>query len=88
MLSQLKSLAPNLYILIVAVSISLWFEGVATVIRHYVPNRDLKAGIIMCSVALGVFLLDDGSLNELYNIEPKKDKLTRHAPAHSATRID
>ena len=56
MLSQLKSLAPNLYILIVAVSISLWFEGVATVIRHYVPNRDLKAGIIMCSVALGVFL--------------------------------
>lgn len=88
MLSQLKSSAPNLYILIVAVGISVWFEGVATVVRHFVPNRDLKAGIMMCLFALGIFLLDDGNLNELYNFDRSKDKLTRHAPAISASRRD
>jgi len=88
MFTNLKASMPNIYIIIVAISISLWFEGVGIIIRHFIPSRELSAGIIMISIALCVFLLDDGNLSELYNFEPNKDKLTRHAPAASASRRD
>lgn len=86
MISQLKQTLPNIYIILVAISISIWFEGIGILIRHFIPGRDLNTGLTMCALAILVFLMDDGNLSELYNYTPKKDSLTRHAPAIVAAR--
>jgi|TARA_B110000902_G_C14227889_1_gene557723 hypothetical protein len=88
MITQLKQSLPNIYIILVAISISTWFEGVGILIRHFIPGRDLKTGLIMCALAISVFLMDDGNLSELYNYNPKKDSLSRHAPVAVAARRD
>jgi len=67
MLSILKKSAPNLYILIVAIAISLWFEGINVIISHILKEKTIYTGVSLCFIALAVFYLDDGSLNELYN---------------------
>ena len=86
MLKNLKSAMPNLYIVIVAISISLWFEGLGILIRHCITGKDVPSGLLMCGIAISVFLMDDGNLTELYNYTPTNDKLTRHAPAVVAAR--
>jgi len=85
MIRHLKARAPNIYIIVVAIAVSLWFEGVSTIIRTYVPKNNLQYGIMMCIVALAVFYLDDGSLKELHNYEtpaPEKNRV----PAFIAAR--
>lgn len=86
MIKQLKASMPNVYILIVAISISLWFEGIGIITRYLIPGRDIHTGLLMCGIALTVFLMDDGNLNELYNYTPKKDSLSRHAAAAVSAR--
>ena len=68
MLSILKKSVPNLYILIVAIAVSLWFEGINVIISHIIPNKTLNTGFLLCVIALFIFYLDDGNLNELYNL--------------------
>ena len=67
MLRVLKRSAPNLYIIVVALSISLWFEGVNILMNYLVPDKNIYIGIGMCTISLAVFYFDDGSLSELYN---------------------
>lgn len=78
MISIIKHKLPNLYIIIVAVAIAMWFQGVNFIINTFVKPT-FKNGIILSIVSLLIFYLDDGSLSELYNYNPSKDKLTRHA---------
>jgi len=84
MIQHLKTHLPNVYIIVVAIAVSLWFEGINTILRNYIPKDDLKYGILMCAIALAVFYLDDGSLTELYNYDQSSS--TGKAPAIIAAR--
>jgi hypothetical protein len=86
MLKQIKANNPNIYIIIVAIAVSLWFEGVGLLIKLCLPERNSYTAIIMITIALCIFWLDDGNLSELYNYNPEKDKLVRHAPAVISAR--
>ena len=81
-MNKIKQNLPNLYILIVAVAIAMWFQGVNFIINRYVPPTVIN-GLILCIVSLLIFYMDDQSLSELYNYKPEKqDNLLRHgAPA-------
>lgn len=67
MLNTLKRINPNVYTLIIALGISLWFEGMNTIISFFIKERTIYTGIALCSVALMIFYSDDGKFNELYN---------------------
>lgn len=84
MISIIKNKFPNIYIIIIAISIAMWFQGINFIINTYVKPT-FRNGIILALVSLLIFYLDDGSLSELYNYNPNKDKLTRHA---AATNLD
>tara|TARA_B100001093_G_C26849373_1_gene1024357 strand:+ start:792 stop:1061 length:270 start_codon:yes stop_codon:yes gene_type:complete len=86
MLKQIKANNPNIYIIIVAIAVSLWFEGVGLLLKLCLPERNTHTALIMITTALGIFYLDDGNLSELYNYNPEKDKLIRHAPPAIAAR--
>lgn len=88
MIRYLKAHAPNIYIIVVAIAVSLWFEGVSTIIRNYVPKNNLQYGVMMCIVALAVFYLDDGSLKELHNYETPKSENNRVPAIIAARRRD
>ncbi len=68
MLQNIKKTSPNLYIIIIAIGISLWFEGVNTIISHFIKEKTIYTGVGLCFISLLIFYSDDGSLNELYNI--------------------
>ena len=68
MLKILKKSCPNLYIIIIALGISLWFEGMNNIISHFIKDKSINTGIGLCVIALIIFYSDDGSFNELYNI--------------------
>ena len=85
MLKNIKQTMPNIYILIVALSVSLWFEGSVKIIRILIPGNNMQTALLMCSISLAVFMMDDGKLGELYSYEPNNDKLLRHAPSAVAS---
>jgi len=68
MLNGLKSLSPNLYTIIIALGISLWFEGINTIIGFFIKDRTIYSGLLLCFVALIIFYSNDGKFNELYNM--------------------
>lgn len=84
MIKQLKQHMPNIYIIVVAIAVSLWFEGVSTILRTYVPKNNLQYGMMMCVVSLAIFYLDDGSLTELHNYD--RPSTTKQVPAIIAAR--
>jgi len=68
MIKILKNNIPWLYQIIIAISIALWFDGVNMITRTFFnPSRNV--GFMFCSIALLIFILDDGSLNELHRID-------------------
>ena len=80
-MNKIKEHLPNIYIIIIAISIAMWFQGVNFIINHYVPPTVIN-GLILCIASLVIFYMDDQSLSELYNYEPnKKDNLIRHGEA-------
>ena len=83
MLNHIKQNYKNLYIVIIAISISLWFEGVNRLIRSCIPKTlsIRETGAILCMIALSVFYFDDGNLSELYNYRTKTEAVGQHAPA-------
>lgn len=85
-LKPLKENYPNLYIILIAVTISVWFEGINQIIHHFVSSS-LRNGIILCVLSLSIFYFDDGSLSELYNLKPEKKKnLVDYAPVNVKRR--
>ena len=85
MLQLLKDSSPNLYIIIIALGISLWFEGMNNILSHFIKERNLYTGFALCFIALLIFYSDDGSLNELYNINDQNNN-ARAAAAISAMK--
>lgn len=87
-MKPLKENYPNLYIIIIAVTISVWFEGINQILHHFISSS-LQNGIMLCILALSIFYFDDGSLSELYNLKPEKKKnLTNYAGAYARRRRD
>ena len=66
MISKIKKIYPNIYRIIVAIAIALWFNGISIIIDKLCKN-DIKKGFILSFIALLIFYLDDFSLSELYN---------------------
>lgn len=75
MLDTLKQEYQNVYILMVAIAMSFWFYGMNLIIGRYVKNN-LRTGLVMCSLVVLFFYMDDNSLSELYNI--KRDETMRY----------
>tara|TARA_E500000178_G_C17021787_1_gene755984 strand:- start:1114 stop:1377 length:264 start_codon:yes stop_codon:yes gene_type:complete len=71
MIADLKRNNKNLYTLLVALAVSCWFEGITRIIRTFVPidTNTLRNGLLMCSLALLIFYMDDGNISELYNYD-------------------
>ena len=72
-IKYLKKNMPNIYQILVALSIALWFDGI-NMITHSLVKPGRNTGIIFVIVALLVFYLDDGNLNELHNIDSESDE--------------
>ena len=93
MLHIIKKKCPNVYIIIVAITIGVWFQGINFIINAYVKPT-VRNGILLSVISLLIFYMDDYSLSELYNYNPinkdnrknkdiskSKDNLIRHAPS-------
>ena len=93
MLHIIKKKCPNVYIIIVAIAIGVWFQGINFIINAYVKPT-VRNGILLSVISLLIFYMDDYSLSELYNYNPinkgngknkdiskSKDNLIRHASA-------
>ena len=72
MIKFLKKHMPNIYKIIVAISICIWFDGINMITHSFLtPSRNI--GILFCCISLCIFMMDDGSLNELHNIHEEHD---------------
>ena len=68
MINFIKNKYPNLYIIMVALCVTMWFKGVNIILSKCIQNESLEAAAILISVALFVLYMDDKSLSELKNI--------------------
>ena len=93
MLHIIKKKCPNVYIIIIAIAIGVWFQGINFIINAYVKPT-VRNGILLSVISLLIFYMDDYSLSELYNYKPinkdnrknkdiykSKDNLIRLAPS-------
>lgn len=65
---MIKKQYPWVFQILIAIALALWFDGINMVTRTFFePSR--KVGLAFCTVALIIFLIDDGKLNELHSIE-------------------
>jgi len=65
---MIKKQYPWIFQILIAIALGLWFDGINMVTRTFFePSR--KVGLAFCTVALIIFLIDDGKLNELHSIE-------------------
>ena len=69
MLHIIKKKCPNVYIIIVAITIGVWFQGINFIINAYVKPT-VRNGILLSVISLLIFYMDDYSLSELYNYNP------------------
>lgn len=84
---MLKNNLPWLYQIIIAIGIALWFDGVNMIATTFVnPSRNV--GLIFCGIALIIFLLDDGRLNELHNFDSKNSNNNRNKIAAAIAGIN
>lgn len=68
MINFIKNKYPNLYIIIVALCVAMWFKGVNIILSKCIKNESLEVAAILISVSLLVLYMDDKSLSELKNI--------------------
>ena len=68
MINFIKNKYPNLYIIIVALCVTMWFKGVNIILSKCIKNETLEVAAILISVSLLVLYIDDKSLSELRNI--------------------
>ena len=68
MINFIKNKYPNLYIIIVALCVAMWFKGVNIILSKCIKNESLEVAAILISVSLLVLYMDDKSLSELRNI--------------------
>ena len=68
MINFIKNKYPNLYIIIVALCVTMWFKGVNIILSKCINNESLEVAAILISVSLLVLYMDDKSLSELKNI--------------------
>ena len=77
LISTIKKKFPNLYIIIIAIAISLWFEGINEIIHSFI-KPSLTNGILLSMIAMIIFYADDGNLNELYNLKTEDNNLVNY----------
>ena len=68
MINNIKKSFPNIYIIIVAICITLWFKGVNIIINLFVKKESIEIALLLISISMIVFYMDDKSLSELKNI--------------------
>ena len=68
MINNIKKKFPNIYIIVVAICITLWFKGVNIIINLFVKKDSIEIALLLISVSMIVFYIDDKSLSELKNI--------------------
>ena len=66
-LTYCKKNYPNLYSLIVALLLAIWYNGITGLIQHIWPKKNFNVTLIFLLVPIIIFLTDDGNLDELYN---------------------
>jgi len=66
MINNIKIQFPNIYILIMAISISIWFNGINYILNTLMKSS-IKNGVILLGISLFIFYMDDKMLSELYN---------------------
>jgi hypothetical protein len=67
LLQYLRKYHPNIFSLTVSFLLALWFNGIAGLINHLLPNRDVLVSVILMTVPVIILLFDDGNLDEIYN---------------------
>jgi hypothetical protein len=68
MINFIKNKYPNLYIIIVALCVAMWFKGVNIILSKCIKNESLEVAAVLIFVSLFVLYMDDNSLSELKNI--------------------
>lgn len=69
MLKYIKNNFPNIFIILMALSLASWFEGVSGIFNILFPQKTILRNVIILSFGLLIMMSDDGSLNELYRID-------------------
>lgn len=68
MINYIKKSYPNIYIIIVAICITLWFKGVNIIINLFVKKDSIEVALLLISISMIILYMDDKSLSELKNI--------------------
>ena len=67
-IKYLKDIYPNVYIIIIAICVTMWFKGINIILGKIIKNDSVEVAILLITVSLIVLYMDDGSLTELKNI--------------------
>ena len=67
-IKYLKENYQNVYIIIIAICVTMWFKGINILLGKLIKNDSVEVAILLITVSLIVLYMDDGSLTELKNI--------------------
>lgn len=66
---KLKSTYPNIYIVMISVLVTVWFQGMIRIIRKLFPDKGMKNSLMLMIVPALILYFGDGRLDEIYNFE-------------------
>jgi hypothetical protein len=65
MINTLKNKYKNIFIIIIAICVALWFRGVNMIVGIIFPKDSIILGCSFIVISMIILYMDDSSLNEL-----------------------
>ena len=85
-MKHIKKNYPNIYIIIAATSLALWFRGVHSFCQLLLPTN-FSTSFLFCLIPLIVFYFDDNSLSELHHIQDEESNINSYYAAGMGNMI-
>ena len=60
---------PNIYIIIISILVTIWFQGMTRIIQHIFPDKNIYYNLLLMIVPAFILYVGDGRLDEIYNFE-------------------
>jgi hypothetical protein len=73
MIKYLKNNYPNIYVIIISISIVIWFYSITGLIQKFTNNsKRIEVYITLIIISLSIMYFDDFSFSELYDMKGNK----------------
>lgn len=74
--ASIRDRYPNVYIVLISIIVTVWFQGMVRIIEKLVPDNSFKTNLVLMVVPIILLYCGDEKLDEIYNFEALQKRIT------------